>query len=351
MVHRNHYRGAGVRLPVPTVSVVIPTYERRECVEACVASLWRQTAPPDEIVLIDDSPSKTIEELARRLAGAGPVPVRYVHNPGRPSLTRARNHGIEQTAGDVVCFFDSDAVVAPDYIERALAVLAADSSAMAVRGIEDGEEAMSLAYRAYRWLFCQPITGGNVIRIGFPPTFTRYPVDLAAVTTSDSMRGSNMVVRREVFVKVRFEPHMERYSFFEDIDFALALRRHFPDGIRCDPAMRIQHDREEGGRIPDADRFLMLYAHKHFLAYKHYRVGPVRALKLWWSDIGYIVMRSQRSWARLRQLWPRYRRVKHLLRRHRYDLQEGNLAALNQYYSFMRGPDHGIADMPNPDAA
>lgn len=313
-------------------------------------SLWRQTSPPDEILLVDDSPSAAISELAQELAGAGPVPVRYVHNPGRPSLTRARNHGVQQTAGDIVCFFDSDARVAPDYLERAVAVLEAHPEAMAVRGIEDGHEPMPRAYQIYRWAFCQPISGSKRIRIGFPPTFTRYPLDLERVTPSDSMRGSNMVVRREVFDKVGFEPHMERYSFFEDIDFALSLRRQYPGAILCDPRMRIGHTRDDSGRIPDDDLFLMLYAHKHYLAYKHFRVGPLRALKLWWSDLGYIVMRSERSPRRLLLLWPRYRRVKKLLRRHRHDLREGNLAALNQYYSFMRGPGHGLEKLPDPDA-
>ncbi len=347
--HRNSYRPAGVPSTVPSVSVIIPTYERRKQVEACIRSIWRQRHTPDEILLVDDSPSDAIERLTRELRD-GPVPVRYLHNPGRPSLTRARNHGIDNTAGDIVCFFDSDSLPEPDYIERAVAVLAQRPEALAVRGIESSQSVMPPLYRAYRWLFCQGISGGKTIRIGFPPTFTRYPVELPGVTISDSMRGSNMVIRRKAFQLARFDPEMERYSFFEDIDFALALRRAKPDCILCDPKMLVNHPRIEAGRIPDDDLFLMVYANKHYLAHKYYRVGPRRALKLWWSDLGYVIMHSQRSWTRLRLLWPRHRRVKQLLRRHRRDLREGRLAPLNQYYSFMKGPEHGLAEMPSPDA-
>jgi len=51
----------------PELSVVIPTYNRREYLRACLESLARQTASPEEfevVVTVDGSTDGTIEMLA-----------------------------------------------------------------------------------------------------------------------------------------------------------------------------------------------------------------------------------------------------------------------------------------------
>ncbi len=325
------------------VSVVIPTYKRRDAVAACVRSLLAQTHLPDEILFVDDSPGDHIKDLHEDLQDVKtPVDIRFIDNPGRASLTRSRNHGIANTDGDVVLFFDSDCIVDKDYIALGLAVLAQHPDAMAVRGIEADRSPYPVPYRLYRWFFAQPITGRRQVKIGFPPTFTRYGTELRKVRRSASMKGSNMMIRRAALEVVQFDEQMERYSLFEDLAFALALRKAFPESIYCHPQMRVDHGIHEEGRIPDDDLWMMHFVNKHYLSYKFYRVGPLRRLKLWWSDVGYVVMRSERDVPLMRELWGRYKRVQALLRKHHDQLVEGDISGLNRYYSWMDGPDHGL---------
>ncbi|MGH8921245.1 MAG: glycosyltransferase family 2 protein, partial [Actinomycetes bacterium] len=101
-----------------SVSVIICAYtEQRwdDLVEA-VASVRRQTAPPEEILLvIDHCPA-----LLRRAAGELDS-VRVVPNHNQQGLSGARNTGLELASGEIVAFLDDDAAAAADWVARLLA--------------------------------------------------------------------------------------------------------------------------------------------------------------------------------------------------------------------------------------
>lgn len=84
----NRSRMAGGR---HRISVVIPTINRISLGE-CTEALERQTRPPDELLVVEDT--------ARR----GPA--------------WARNEGIRRAVGDLVAFTDDDCVPPPDWLER-----------------------------------------------------------------------------------------------------------------------------------------------------------------------------------------------------------------------------------------
>jgi len=87
----------------PTISVVIPTYNRARFLPAAVASVRAQTYPCDEILIVDDG---SCDDTARVVAGLG-LGLRLIRqaNAGPAS---ARNRGIEEARGDLVAFLDTD---------------------------------------------------------------------------------------------------------------------------------------------------------------------------------------------------------------------------------------------------
>ncbi len=336
-----------------TVSVIIPTYERAPETEACLRTLLAQSRLPEEILVVDDSPSDSIAGVVDSLQSEVPdgVSLRFMHAPDRPSLTRARNAGIDATSGDIVVFFDSDSLVREDFLERAVADLAAHPEAMAVRGLVD-DPPFSWLYNTYRRVFRQSVVGGKTISIGFPPTFTKYPTTIDGIVPSESMRGCNMVIRREAFETVRFDGQMERYSFFEDIDIALALRRAFGECILADGDLVISHPRSKGGRIGTGDLFYMEFLHRHYLSHKYHDVGPWKRFLLWYCDMGSLVMKSRKNPIRFLRLRRVYKQIKARLRRHHDEMVAGDLSGLNAYFSFMRSHDgpasSGGASPPPP---
>jgi hypothetical protein len=86
------------------VSVVIPTYQRRDLVLVAIDSAFGQTVPPDEIVVVDDgSTDGTLEAVA----ALGDERVRALGQPNQgPSA--ARNRAIAAARSDIVAFLDSD---------------------------------------------------------------------------------------------------------------------------------------------------------------------------------------------------------------------------------------------------
>lgn len=100
-------------MTAPSVSVLIPVYNRSGCVGAAIESVLAQSLPDFELLVVDDgstdgSPA-VVEDFARRDPRV--VPMR---NPGRPGPASARNAGLRRARGEFVAFLDSDDVWMPD---------------------------------------------------------------------------------------------------------------------------------------------------------------------------------------------------------------------------------------------
>lgn len=87
----------------PTISVVIPTYNRARFLPAAVASVRAQTYPCDEILIVDDGSTDDTTEVVAAM-GAGVRLIRQA-NAGPAA---ARNRGIQEAKGELVAFLDTD---------------------------------------------------------------------------------------------------------------------------------------------------------------------------------------------------------------------------------------------------
>lgn len=99
----------------PTVTIIVPVYNRAamavEAVESCLAQTWR----PLEILIVDDG---STDDLASALAGFGDaVRMKRQSNAG---LSAARNRGMQMAKGDFVHFLDSDDLLLPAAVARKL---------------------------------------------------------------------------------------------------------------------------------------------------------------------------------------------------------------------------------------
>lgn len=99
------------------ISVIIPAYNGRQTLPACLETLQRQTHPPDEIIVVDDGSTDGTAVVAARFG----VTVLSQANAGPAA---ARNHGAQAAHSDILLFTDADCVPAPDWIERMVAPFA-----------------------------------------------------------------------------------------------------------------------------------------------------------------------------------------------------------------------------------
>ncbi len=101
---------------LPFISVVIPTaFQRVDLLARCVAAVCAQQYPSFEVIVSDNRPDEGPEraEHWRRLMTDPRVTV--VAEPLRGS-SAARNRGVQVARGEVVAFFDDDAVPAPGWL-------------------------------------------------------------------------------------------------------------------------------------------------------------------------------------------------------------------------------------------
>jgi GT2 family glycosyltransferase len=104
----------------PRISVIVPTYDRRQHLKRCTDALRAQNVDvPYEILIADDGSKPDAAEFAADLARRD-ARVRYL--PARHAgVAAAKNRGIAHARADLLAFIDDDWIVAPDFCHRAIA--------------------------------------------------------------------------------------------------------------------------------------------------------------------------------------------------------------------------------------
>lgn len=112
-------------MPTSTpVTTVIPTFNDCATVLDAIRSVLGQTAPPAEIILVDDASSDGTPNLVAENFGDRVRLVRIDH--GGPS--RARNAGLDAAQEPYVAFLDADDVWHPEKLAMQMSILQRDSS-------------------------------------------------------------------------------------------------------------------------------------------------------------------------------------------------------------------------------
>mgnify|MGYP002423866479 CR=1 FL=1 len=104
------------RNDIPRISMIIPVYNVRECLDECMTSVVDQTFQDFEIILIDDGSTdgsaEKCDEWAKR---DGRVVCVHKRNEG---LSKTRNLGLHMAKGEYVSFVDSDDWLDTTFLEK-----------------------------------------------------------------------------------------------------------------------------------------------------------------------------------------------------------------------------------------
>jgi Glycosyltransferases involved in cell wall biogenesis len=102
-------------LAAPSVSVVIPAYNRAGTIGYCLDSIFRQTVLPDEVLVVDDCSSDATVETVMKYPDPRVRCIRLQKNSGAQA---ARNRGIREAKGEWIAFQDSDDEWLPSKLEK-----------------------------------------------------------------------------------------------------------------------------------------------------------------------------------------------------------------------------------------
>ena len=97
--------------PAPTISVIIPTYNRRDSLLRTLDSLKQQSFPMDRfmVILVDDGSTDDTQTIASQQF---PFTVRYLQQKNQ-GATAARNYGATISQSEILVFIDDDITISP----------------------------------------------------------------------------------------------------------------------------------------------------------------------------------------------------------------------------------------------
>ncbi|MFP4484962.1 MAG: glycosyltransferase family 2 protein [Spirochaetaceae bacterium] len=125
------------QVPAPTLSVVIPTFNRLSFLPEAISSVLSQTwaapashagrgdarqAPLLEIIVVDDGSTDGTPEYLADAAAAAPEVIRVVTLTHGGTPGRARNAGVAAARGDLIAFLDADDLWRSDKLEGQMAL-------------------------------------------------------------------------------------------------------------------------------------------------------------------------------------------------------------------------------------
>ncbi|HSF86496.1 MAG TPA: glycosyltransferase family 2 protein [Acidimicrobiia bacterium] len=181
-----------------SVSVVIPSHNRPQLIDAAVASVLAQPETT-EVIVVDDGSTPPVAAVG----SLGNTTVRIVRNAVAQGPSRARNRGLDEATGDFVGFLDDDDVWLPGKLAACLRALEA-----------------------------HPEAGVAAHRTGYAPTGGADGAPLKLLTeplryfgTHQTPHPDSLLVRQGVAGKIRFA---EDLGAAEDVDFAIELARVAP---------------------------------------------------------------------------------------------------------------------------
>jgi glycosyltransferase involved in cell wall biosynthesis len=192
--------------PSVKISVVVPLYNHREFIGEAIASIFRQTVAPAEVIVVDDGSTDDSADVMRRLCERHPEIV-FWSQPNQ-GAHQALNAAIHRATGEFIAILNSDDVYAPRRLESCAAAMMADAGTAAVathvRFIgPDGEQITNAWYQQALTVLDQ--TGD---------------LPLALANANLLVSTSNYFIRRSVFREVGYFSPL-RYT--HDLDFALRL--------------------------------------------------------------------------------------------------------------------------------
>ncbi|MFO0752893.1 MAG: glycosyltransferase family A protein [Thermodesulfovibrionales bacterium] len=184
----------------PSVSVVIPAYNRAHCIAEAVESALGQTVRECEILVVDDGSTDATPDVLARYRDR----IRYLRQENAGPAA-ARNHGIRESRGEFVAFLDSDDLWLPVKLELQLEEFRRDER----MGIVSTNVVFLYPDREARTLFGEQDT--EAVRDGFLGEFL--------------MVTSSVMVRAECFGRVGLFDETLQYA--EDLDLFYRVARTY----------------------------------------------------------------------------------------------------------------------------
>jgi alpha-1,3-rhamnosyltransferase len=112
-----------------TISVVIPSFNHARYVGQCLRSVFSQSWPPGQLLVIDDGSEDGSVPIIEKLLAECPFPAELIARP-RKGLTATLNEGLRKSDGAYFAYLGSDDIWHPDRLKLGVEALQANPQAV-----------------------------------------------------------------------------------------------------------------------------------------------------------------------------------------------------------------------------
>lgn len=190
-----HLSGSMTPKKTLKISLVIPSFNEADTIEACLDAAFAQHHPFDEVILVDNNSTDSTVELAKK------YPV-VVITEKRQGVVYARDAGFDASKGDIIGRIDADTFLEPDWTTELL------------RAFSDPELSAVTGPVYYHDMPARAV-GQRM------DTLIRTQLDRMS-TKAKFLFGSNMAIKSEAWSVMR-DVVCREAAYHEDLDLAIHL--------------------------------------------------------------------------------------------------------------------------------
>ena len=232
----------------PTVSVVIPTYNRAHLIGRSIRSVLSQTYQDFEIIVVDDASTDNTEEVLRSL---GNERIRYIRHEQNKGANAARNTGIKAARGKYIAFQDSDDIWLPDKLEKQMNVFKA-----------------ALPNVGVVYTGCIRVFGNNIYY--FPSSqFIKKDGDIHQQLLIGNFIGTQSIIAPKEYLE-KVGMFDERFPRLQDWELVIRLSKYYKFRFIDEPLLISPYTADSISTDTDAlIKALKLLIEKHFEEFKN----------------------------------------------------------------------------------
>jgi glycosyltransferase involved in cell wall biosynthesis len=220
----------------PSISVIIPTFNRASLLPRAVNSVLSQTFRDFELVIVDDGSTDGTPALPLFTDETRDPRLRFVRLPENRGVSAARNRGVRETTAPWIAFLDSDDEWLPRKLEKQMAFTAKHPD-------------LALNQTKEFWI-------RNGKRVNPPRTHEKTSGDLFAASLRRCMiTPSSVMIRRDLLLQQG--GFNESMTACEDYDLWLRITCGHPVGLADEYLLRRYGGQGDqlSATVPVLDRF------------------------------------------------------------------------------------------------
>ncbi len=119
---------------MPTVTVIVPTFNRASLVAKTIRSVLKQTFTDFELLVLDDGSGDRTKQVVQKIKDDRIRYIKHRHNIG---FVANWTYGVKHSEGKYLTILGDDDLYKPDFLSRRVSVIERDTDLLAVTGAFD----------------------------------------------------------------------------------------------------------------------------------------------------------------------------------------------------------------------